>query len=184
MRKPTISWHTCSSCSRPGGSDLVAPVLARPIFKLQGRQCTIMGNRIAKTQLVGGLVLYGNGVLAEIVQRWAEQHATLPLTRMRRVLDLSRAHTAQMAFSKLSAASSLPDLPPKPVHSHSRFVFPKREFGKKQVVKQSCQASWFSTWPWLHYQANDLDDVIFCLVCVSALKSKKMEQSRGDLAFT
>jgi hypothetical protein len=87
-------------------------------------------------------------------------------------LDSSRVH---MALSKLSSASSLPDLPPKPVHPPSKFVFPKREFGKKQVVKRSCQVSWFSTWPWLHYQANDPDDVVFCYVCVSALKSKKMD---------
>lgn len=96
-------------------------------------------------------------------------------------LDSSRVH---MALSKLSSASSLPDLSPKPVHPPSKFVFPKREFGKKQVVKRSCQVSWFSTWPWLHYQANDPDDVVFCHVCVSALKSKKMDRSQGDLAFT
>ena len=89
-----------------------------------------------------------------------------------------------MALSNLTAASSLPELPPSPVHPSSKYVFPKREFGKKQIVKRSCQVAWFSTWPWLHYQANDPDDVVFCHVCVSALKSKKMERSRGDLAFT
>ena len=90
-----------------------------------------------------------------------------------------------MALSKsLATSSSLPDLPPQPVHPPSKFVFPKREFGKKQIVKRSCQASWFSTWPWLHYQTHNPDDVVFCHVCVSALKSKRMERSRGDLAFT
>ena len=90
-----------------------------------------------------------------------------------------------MVLSKLSvASSSLPDLPPKPIHPPLNFVFPKREFGKKQVVKQSCQASWFSTWLWLHYQASNPDEVVFCHVCVSALKTKKMDRSRGDLAFT
>ncbi len=50
-------------------------------------------------------------------------------------------------------------------------------------MKRTCQASWFSTWPWLHYQTHNPDDVVFCHVCVSALKSKRMERSRGDLAF-
>ena len=45
------------------------------------------------------------------------------------------------------------------------------EFGKKQLVKRSCQASWFSTWPWLHYQTNNPNDVL-CHVCVSALSPK------------
>ena len=109
----------------------------------------------------------GNVQQRSISAQGGRSSATLPLTRMRHVLDLSCAHTAhaQMAFSKLSAASSLLDHPPKPVHPHSRFVFTKREFGKKQVVKRSCQASWFSTWPWLYYQANDPDDVYF-VMCV------------------
>ena len=97
-----------------------------------------------------------------------------------------------MALSKsLATSSSLPDLPPQPSHPPSKFVFPKQEsslrmaeFGKKQIVKRSCQASWFSTWPWLHYQTHNPDDVVFCHVCVSALKSKRMERSRGNLAFT
>ncbi len=84
----------------------------------------------------------------------------------------------------VSATLSLPDLPPQPIHPPSHFVFPKREFGKKHVVKRSCQTSWFSTWPWLHYQATNPDDVVFCHVCVSALKSKRMDPSRGDNAFT
>ena len=90
-----------------------------------------------------------------------------------------------MALSKsLATSSSLPDLPPQPSHPPSKFVFPKREFGKKQIMKRSCQASWFSTWPWLHYQTHNPDDVVFCHVCVSALKSKRMERSKDDLAFT
>ena len=51
-------------------------------------------------------------------------------------------------------------------------------------MKRACQASWFSAWPWLYYQTHNPDDVVFCHVCVSALKSKRMERSRGDLAFT
>ena len=53
-----------------------------------------------------------------------------------------------MALSKsLATSSSLPDLPPQPSHPPSKFVFPKREFGKKQMVKRSCQASWLSRGP-------------------------------------
>ena len=71
-------------------------------------------------------------------------------------------------------ALSLPDLPGQPMHPPPNFVF-----GKKQIVKRSCQSFWFFTWSWLHYQANNPDDM-FCHVCVSALKSKRMYRSRGD----
>ena len=36
----------------------------------------------------------------------------------------------------------------------------------------------------MHYQVSDPDDVVLCHVCVSALKSKRMDQSRSDPAFT
>ena len=47
-------------------------------------------------------------------------------------------------------------------------------------MKRACQASCFSTWPWLHYQTHKPD----YYVCVSALKSKRMDRSRDNLAFT
>ena len=104
---------------------------------------------------------------------------------MHESLALVNEKRSTMALSRLlPTSSSLPDLPPEPNHPSSQFVFPKREFGKKQIVKRSCQRSWFSTWPWLHYQVSDPEDVVFCHVCVSALKSKRMEQSRGDPSFT
>ena len=31
------------------------------------------------------------------------------------------------------------------------FIFPKRSFGKKSVIPGSYQHSWFSKWPFLHY---------------------------------
>ena len=37
-------------------------------------------------------------------------------------------------------------------------------------------------WPWLYY--GEGKDVLFCNICVCALKSKKIDKSRGDLAFT
>ena len=51
-------------------------------------------------------------------------------------------------------------------------------------MKRACQAFCFSTWPWLHYQTHNPDNVVFCYVCVSALKSKRMDQSRDNFAFT
>ena len=86
-----------------------------------------------------------------------------------------------MALSK-QLSDPLPDLPLQPVSPPSNFSFPKRDFGKDKVVKQGCLHSWFSIWPWLYYQARD--DVVFCHICVGALKSMKMDKGRGDPAFT
>ena len=79
-------------------------------------------------------------------------------------------------------ASVLPDLPASPTHPPHHFIFPKRDFGQKKVVKRSCQASWFSKWPWLHYQQSS--DAVFCHVCVNALRSKRMDMRRGDPSFS
>ena len=51
-------------------------------------------------------------------------------------------------------------------------------------MKRACQASCFSTWPWLHYQTHKPDNAVFYYVSVSALKSKRMDRSRDNLAFT
>lgn len=32
--------------------------------------------------------------------------------------------------------------------------FPSASLEKKQIVKWSCQASWFFTWPWMHYPCS------------------------------
>ena len=61
------------------------------------------------------------------------------------------------------------------------FVYPKREFGKKTIVRRSFQPSWFTNWPWLHYCEDS--DVVFCHTCVSALRQKKMQLNRGDVSF-
>ena len=86
-----------------------------------------------------------------------------------------------MALSKLTPVLDLPALPDKPYHPGSNFNFPKREFGKKQIVKRCCQLAWFGKWKWLHY--SEQDDVVFCHVCVTALRSKRMKMNRGDTAF-
>ena len=39
----------------------------------------------------------------------------------------------------------------KPYHPSSSFNFPKAKCGKQD---RSCQASWFSKYPWLHYDAR------------------------------
>ena len=76
-----------------------------------------------------------------------------------------------MALSKLvkydvgsSTSQSYPDTPN---HPPLLFNFPQREFGKKQIVKHSCQLSWFPKWKWLHYDENNV--VVFCHLCVTAL---------------
>ena len=78
----------------------------------------------------------------------------------------------------LKGAAPFVDLPESPNHPPSTFIFLKREFGKKQVRKYSCQASWFKTWKWLHY--NEQKDTVFCHVCVQTLQSKLIDVRRGE----
>lgn len=75
----------------------------------------------------------------------------------------------------------LPDIPDKPHHPATTFLYPKREFGKKNTVKRSFQPSWFTKWPWLHYCEDA--DVVFCHICILALRQKKMQLNRGDTSF-
>ena len=82
-----------------------------------------------------------------------------------------------MAFASFSASSQLPKLPEKAFHPDKSFDFPSREFGKN-VKTRSCQASGFSSWPWLTYDLEK--DVVFCLLCVKSLESKKMTMKRDD----
>ncbi len=49
-------------------------------------------------------------------------------------------------------------------------------------MHRSCQKTWLEQWPWLLYCEGK--DVLFCSVCVRALKFKRISKSRGDLAFT
>ena len=55
------------------------------------------------------------------------------------------------------------------------FSFPKRSFGKKNVVYRSFQAAWFDQWRWLHYDCAR--DVAFCFTCIKAIKTGKMKRS-------
>ena len=52
------------------------------------------------------------------------------------------------AFTATEAKGAL--LPQTP-HQPSQFCLPKRDFGRKNVVKRALQSGWFKQWPWLHY---------------------------------
>ena len=43
-------------------------------------------------------------------------------------------------------------------------IFPKRSFGKKSVIPGSYKYSWFSKWPFLHY--NEAEDTVICHSCM------------------
>ena len=77
----------------------------------------------------------------------------------------------------------LPDLPEIGDELHQPNIsFPKREFGKTNIVKRSFQWQWFSKWKWLHYDIER--DLAFCHTCVEAVKTGKVKSlGTGDLAF-
>ena len=54
-------------------------------------------------------------------------------------------------------------------------IFPKRSFGKKSVILGSYQHSWFSKWPFLHY--NEAEDTVICHSCMKMFKEKKNKTS-------
>ena len=94
----------------------------------------------------------------------------------------STAATSCSVTSPVTSASSLPDVGEKP-NQPSRFPFPKREFGKKTIVKRAFQQQWFHHWPWIHY--DEVNDVAFCHTCVTAVRSKKLKNvsNNGNLTF-
>ena len=93
-------------------------------------------------------------------------------------------HSTAMACSSSSTAhSSVEDLLPEFPHQPELFPFPKKAFGKKKIVYRSCQASWFHSWSWLHY--NEPKDSLFCHLCCRGIKEKKITMKPGvtDEAF-
>ena len=71
-----------------------------------------------------------------------------------------------------------------PKHSHQLgpdFIFPKRSFGKKSVIPGSYRHSWFSKWPFLHY--NEAEDIVTCHSCMKMLKEKNKTSTKADPAF-
>ena len=72
------------------------------------------------------------------------------------------------------SVTDLPDIGNEP-NQPRRYQFPKRPFGKKNVVYRSFQPAWFDRWQWLHY--DSLRDLAFCFTCVKAIKTGKMKLS-------
>ncbi len=71
-------------------------------------------------------------------------------------------------------------------HQPRSFDFPKRQFGKKNVVLRSFQCGWFDTWPWLHYDEGS-DSVFYHNICLQAATRQKAQMSavasKMDKAF-
>ena len=61
------------------------------------------------------------------------------------------------------------------------FKFPKRELGKKTVIKQFFNPSWFGHYKWLYY--DEAQNAAFCHVCWCAADQKKLITSHKDAAF-
>ena len=80
--------------------------------------------------------------------------------------------------SRSSMDSTVLSVQHRPLSSYS---FPKRPFGKKNPVERSCQAAWFQSWSWLHYDEGE--DTVFCYICMRAYKERKMSGKSGDTAF-
>ena len=76
-------------------------------------------------------------------------------------------------------ACSLPEHAHQPVN----FKFPKRPFGKKNVVYRSFQGNWFQTcnWKWLHY--NESNDTAFCHMCMKTRDKRAQLKGHTDDAF-
>ena len=71
---------------------------------------------------------------------------------------------------------------PERSHQHGLdFISPKHPFGEKSVIHGSFQHSWFSKWPFLHY--NEAEDTVFCHTCMKNFKEKKKTSTKADLAF-
>ena len=85
-----------------------------------------------------------------------------------------------MSLSKQVVSTPSPSFGDRP-HQPSRFVFPKREFGRQRRVNRSFQATWFQRWNWLHY--DECQDIVFCYLCVKAYREKKLSSGLIDLSF-
>ena len=66
-------------------------------------------------------------------------------------------------------------------HQPQKFAFPRRQFGKKNVVERAFQPSWFQKFTWLHYDENC--DAAFCYLCSSAEKQGKLKAASKESAF-
>ena len=62
------------------------------------------------------------------------------------------------------------DLPERLRQLGPDFIFPKRSFGKKSVIPGFYQHSWFSKWPFLHY--NEAEDTVIYHSIMKMFKEK------------
>ena len=51
----------------------------------------------------------------------------------------------------------------------------------RSVVLRLFQQSWFTQWPFLHY--DESNDLAYCHTCVMGFKQKKMRAAKADPAF-
>ena len=57
----------------------------------------------------------------------------------------------------------------KPNQPLAGFWFRKRSFGKTKMLNRSCQYSWFSRWPFLHYDEGK--DTLSCHTCLLGFRT-------------
>ena len=91
-----------------------------------------------------------------------------------------------MAGASTSAAASVTEVrdddatPSKP-HQPRKFAFPKKEYGKKTVVRRAFNPSWFDIHTWLDY--DEAMDAVFCHVCKRGIREKGVKTTCSDVAF-
>lgn len=60
-------------------------------------------------------------------------------------------------------------------------AFAHKECGVKKPVKRTFQPSWFTRWPWLHYEEES--DTVFCFTCSTVEREGKLKCSSKDKVF-
>ena len=87
----------------------------------------------------------------------------------------------ETAIQKQHNTSKYPAICDKP-NQPRHFNFPKRRFEASKIVSRSFQCQWFNKWKWIHY--DEAEDLAFCHVCVTAMKTGKMQNHGNvDVAF-
>ena len=78
----------------------------------------------------------------------------------------------------MAQSLTLPDFVTEEGRPNQPLDFPKRKFGKAKIVNRTFQLHWFGKWSCIHYDCSQ--DLAFCHTCVTALKTGKLEQSKGN----
>ena len=84
-------------------------------------------------------------------------------TRVYNVQLLVIPHILLLTVSSASQSSPAHRPIAETPHQLVSFLFPKRPFGKKNVVYRSFQPSRFTSWKWLHY--DETTDAVLCQLC-------------------